>query len=115
TLVEDAELTRKLERLGYRPAVSTRARAWTGPMFTTHAWQKQRRKWQDGHLMDMIKDFCPKQDFRRWKEQIGLGWNLLLRTLFAVVVVMSFALNTLEFSALWLMPLGIVTLQSFLI
>ena len=115
TLVEDAELTRKFEQLGYRPAVSARARAWTGLMYTPHAWQKQRRKWQDGHLMDMTRDFRPVQDFRRWKEQIGLGWNLLLRVLFALVVTMSFALDTLTLSPLWLIPLGIVTAQSLII
>lgn len=115
TLVEDAELTRAFERLGYRPAVSTRARAWTGLMPTTNAWQKQRRKWQDGHLADMTRDFRPAQDFRRWKEQIGLGWNLLLRVLFAVVVTMSLALDTLELTLLWLVPLGVVTVQSLLI
>jgi biofilm PGA synthesis N-glycosyltransferase PgaC len=115
TLVEDAELTRTLERLNYRPMVSTRARAWTGLMYTTNAWQKQRRKWQDGHLTDMTRDFRPRQDFRRWKEQIGLGWNLLLRVLFAVVVTMSLALDTLELTPLWVIPLGVVTLQSLLI
>src|SRR5699024_7797461 len=108
TLVEDAELTRTLESLGYRPRVSSRARAWTGLMLTTNAWQKQRRKWQDGHLMDMTRDLRPRQDFRRWKEQFGLGWNLLLRVLFFVVVTMSLALDMLVMTPLWIVPLAVV-------
>lgn len=115
TLVEDAELTRTFESLGYRPKVSTRARAWTGLMLNTNAWQKQRRKWQDGHLTDMTRDLRPRQDFRRWKEQIGLGWNLLLRVLFFVVVTMSLALDMLEMTLLWIIPLVVVTIQSILI
>ena len=115
TRVEDAELTRTLESLGYRPRVSTRARAWTGLMLTTNAWQKQRRKWQDGHLMDMTRDLRPRQDFRRWKEQFGLGWNLLLRVLFFVVVTMSLALDMLVMTPLWIVPLAVVAVQSILI
>lgn len=115
TLVEDAELTRTFESLGYRPRVSTRARAWTGLMLTTNAWQKQRRKWQDGHLTDMTRDLRPRKDFRRWKEQFGLGWNLLLRVLFFVVVTMSLALDRLEMTPLWIVPLAVVSVQSLII
>lgn len=115
TLVEDAELTRVLEKLDYHPRVSCRARAWTGLMFTAYTWQKQRRKWQDGHLIDMTKDFHPWQDRRRWREQFALGWNLLLRVLFAVVLATSVALDRFRFSPLWLVPLGVVAVQSYLI
>ena len=115
TLVEDAELTRSLEKLGYAPGVSSTARAWTGLMFNARSWQRQRRKWQDGHLTDMTRDFHPWQDRRRWTEQLALGWNLVLRILFAVVVAASVALDQFQFSPLWLIPLGIVTLQSLLI
>lgn len=115
TLVEDAELTRTFERLGYQPRVSTQARAWTGLMLTTNSWQKQRRKWQDGHLTDMTKDLRPRQDFRRWKEQFGLGWNFLLRVLFFVVVSMSLALDMLEMTILWAVPLVVVSVQSLMI
>lgn len=115
TLVEDAELTRSFEKLGYRPNVSATARAWTGLMFTAYAWQKQRRKWQDGHLTDMTKDIHPWADRRRWREQFALGWNLLLRVMFAVVVGTSLALDQFKFNPWWLMPLGVVMVQSLMI
>src|SRR5690606_30195082 len=41
--------------------------------------------------------------------------NLLLRVLFVVVVSMSLALDTLELTPLWAIPLAVVTFQSLLI
>ena len=113
--VEDAELTRTFQKLGYACATSARARAWTGLMHTPNAWQKQRRKWQDGHLTDMIRDFRPFMDARRWRDQFALGWNLLLRILFFVTVTISIALHQFKFHPLWLVPVGLAILQSVLV
>ena len=115
TLVEDAELTRTLQKLGYTNATSPKARAWVGPMFTAHSWQKQRRKWQDGHFADIIRDFHPWLDRRRWFNQIALGWNLSLRILFFVVLITSIALNQFIFSPLWLLPIALSIIQSVLV
>tara|TARA_B100001245_G_scaffold123230_1_gene90697 strand:+ start:7722 stop:9371 length:1650 start_codon:yes stop_codon:yes gene_type:complete len=115
TLVEDAELTRTLQKLGYTNATSTEARAWVGPMYTPHTWQRQRRKWQDGHFADMIRDFHPWIDRRRWFKQVALGWNLALRILFLVVLVTSIALNQFIFSPIWFIPIALAILQSILV
>lgn len=115
TLVEDAELTRTLQKLGYTNATSAEARAWVGPMYTAHSWQRQRRKWQDGHFADMIRDFHPWLDRRRWFKQIALGWNLILRILFIVVLISSIALDQFVFSPLWLIPVALAVLQSVIV
>ena len=113
--VEDAELTRTMQRKGYTIGVSREARAWTGLMFTAHTWQKQRRKWQDGHLEDMLRDFHPVYDRRRWFDQIALGWNLLIRIMFAALLATSVALDQFVFYPIWLIPIGIAILQSLLV
>lgn len=115
SLVEDAELTRTFQKLGYINATSAQARAWTGLMFNANSWQKQRRKWQDGHLSDMVRDFHPVMDARRWFDQFVLGWNLLLRVLFATTLAVSFALDKMVFHPIWLAPIGLAILQSTLV
>ena len=115
SLVEDAQLTRTFQKLGYKNATSAKARAWTGLMYTPHAWQRQRRKWQDGHLTDIVRDFNPWVDRRRWFDQIALGWNLALRILFAVALTTTIALNKFEFHPIWLTPIVLAILQSVLV
>ncbi|USN96967.1 MAG: glycosyltransferase family 2 protein [Candidatus Nomurabacteria bacterium] len=115
SLVEDAQLTRTLQKLGYSTATSGKARAWTGLMYTAYAWQRQRRKWQDGHFDDMIRDFQPWGDRRRWLDQLALGWNLILRVLFAVVLITSIAINKFEFSPIWFIPVALAIIQSVLV
>lgn len=115
SLVEDAQLTRTFQKLGYKAATSAKARAWVGPMFTARSWQQQRRKWQDGHFTDMIRDFHPWIDRRRWVDQIGLGWNLISRVLFTVVLTTSIALNQFIFSPIWLTPIALAIIQSILV
>lgn len=113
--VEDAELTRQMQKLGYKTATSRKARAWTGLMFNAHTWQKQRRKWQDGHLEDMVRDFHPWLDRRRWFEQLNMGWNLLIRIMFATLLATTVSLDRFMFIPWWLIPIGLAVLQSFLI
>lgn len=113
--VEDAQLTRTLQKLGYSAAISRKARAWTGLMFTPATLHKQRRKWQDGHLEDMLRDFHPWLDRQRWMSQIVLGWNLLSRVLFAALLVTSVALHMYLFVPLWLAPICLAILQSTLV
>ena len=113
--VEDAQLTRTLQSLNYTAATSRKARAWTGLMYTASTWQKQRRKWQDGHLGDMLRDFHPWLDRRRWFDQVILGWNLMTRVLFATLLITSITLDKFLFVPLWLIPIGLAILQSLLV
>lgn len=113
--VEDAKLTREIQKLGKTSKTSAKARAWTGLMYTPHTWQKQRRKWQDGHLEDITGDFHPLLDWRRWSEQWSLGWNLLIRIAFAALLATSISLDRFVFAPIWLIPMGLAILQSFLV
>lgn len=113
--VEDAELTRTWDAMGYRPAVSFKARAWVGPMATAYAWDKQRKKWQVGHLTDMIREFHPWQDRRRWLSQAEMGWNLLIRVMFFALLATSLSQDKYEFNPLWLAPIGLSVFQAFLV
>jgi biofilm PGA synthesis N-glycosyltransferase PgaC len=113
--VEDAELTRTLQSIGYTTATSSNARAWTGLMFTPATMHKQRRKWQDGHLEDMLRDFRPWLDRRRWLEQFVLGWNLIIRVLFLTLLITSISLDKYSFDPIWLIPMGLAILQSVLV
>ena len=113
--VEDAELTRTFQRQGYRTAVSKDARAWVGPMITPYAWHKQRNKWQQGHLTDMLRDFHPVHDRRRWLDQMDMCWNLLIRMMFFALLVTSVMLDKFEFSPIWTIPVCMSVLQSLLV
>lgn len=113
--VEDADLTRTFQRLGYKTAVSSKARAWVGPMMNSYAWHKQRMKWEGGHLSDMMRDFHPWLDRRRWLDQIDLAFNLLIRVMFAAMLVTSVWLEKYTFNPLWLVPIGMASFQSFLV
>jgi cellulose synthase/poly-beta-1,6-N-acetylglucosamine synthase-like glycosyltransferase len=115
SFVEDAELTRTFQFLKLRTMVSSDARAWVGPMFNGYAWDKQRNKWNTGHLKDMIKTFRPVLDRKRWMSQIGLGWNLLIRVLFVTLLVSSISLNKFVFNPIWLIPIGMSIFQAFLV
>ncbi|MFZ1242748.1 MAG: glycosyltransferase family 2 protein, partial [Candidatus Saccharimonas sp.] len=113
--VEDAELTRTVQRNGYTTLTSRHARAWTGLMEHPYEWHKQRRKWQDGHLEDMTRDFRPIQDARRWMQQMVLGWNVLIRVMFVTLMMSGVLLDRYVFSPIWLVPIGLSILQSVLI
>ncbi len=113
--VEDAELTRALQKLGYQTKTSAKARAWVGAMLNSASWHQQRRKWQDGHLEDLSREFHPIRDGRRWFDQLVLGWNLLIRIGFVCLVATSFAMNKFSFIPFWLIPMGLAILQSFLV
>ena len=113
--VEDAELTRVAQRRGYTARSSVNARAWTGLMKHPYEWHKQRRKWQDGHLEDMTKEFHPIQDARRWSQQFALGWNVSIRVMFATLMVSGVLLDRYVFSPIWLVPIGLSIFQSLLV
>ena len=119
--VEDAELTRAIQRLDKHSLtlVSAKARAWVGPMVSPHAWNKQRHKWEGGHLKDMIQTFHPWLDRRRWLSQVGLAWNLLIRMLFFSLLTTSVLLNEFHPARIWLylagVPAGLAVLQNVLV
>jgi biofilm PGA synthesis N-glycosyltransferase PgaC len=117
--VEDAELTRSMQRLKYQTLVSAKARAWVGPMVTPHAWNKQRHKWECGHLKDMIQTFHPWLDRRRWLSQTGMAWNLLIRMLFLSLLTTSILLEEFHPAKIWLelagIPVGLAILQNVLV
>lgn len=113
--VEDAQLTRIFRRQGLETATCPDARAWTGLMFNASSWQKQRRKWQDGQIEDMTRDFHPWIDRRLWMNQIALGWNLLLRVMFWPMLIASISLHQFIWSPIWLTPIGLAMLQGLLV
>lgn len=84
-------------------------------MFNASSWQKQRRKWQDGQLEDMVREFHPLIDRRLWLNQLVLGWNLLLRLLFWSMLITSISLHEFVWSPIWLIPIGLAILQSLLV
>lgn len=115
SLVEDAYLTRKLEAHGYIGVVNPKAFAMVGAMNTTHAWWNQRRKWQNGHLIDVASEKHFALDRTRWAQQTALAFNWVLRVLFVTLLIVSIAAGTLVFNALWLVPIGLASIQGTLI
>lgn len=115
TLVEDAYLTRQLEQLGYVGVINSKAHSVVGAMTTSYSLQAQRRKWQNGHLIDLAGDKRFALDRVRWGQQFALGWNWLLRAAFLMLLLTSLATGAFEFNALWLIPLGLASLQNLLI
>lgn len=114
SLVEDAYLTRQLEAYGYHGTVNQRAHVTVGAMFTPHAWWSQRRKWQNGHIIDVASEKHFALDRVRWGQQFSLGFNWLLRVLFVMLLVVSVAAHAYVFNWLWLVPLGLASLQGTL-
>ncbi|NCU33844.1 glycosyltransferase family 2 protein [Candidatus Saccharibacteria bacterium] len=96
TKVEDAELTRVLQTLGYKTLTSTKARAWVDAMLNAHSWVKQREKWQDGHLEDLSLEMNIVRDKYRLSEQFALGWNLLIRMVFVAVFSTGIIMNKIS-------------------
>lgn len=115
TLVEDAYLTRQLEQLGYVGVVNHHARATVGAMTTPLALEKQRRKWQFGHLGDIATEKRPSDDRVRWGQQFALAWNALFRVAFFSLLLLALASHTFVFNPVWLIPLGLAILQEVLI
>jgi cellulose synthase/poly-beta-1,6-N-acetylglucosamine synthase-like glycosyltransferase len=113
--VEDAQLTRIGSRLGLEARVSLQARAWTGLMLHSYQWHSQRRKWQDGHFDDLTREFHPYQDRRRWRDQLVLGWNVILRVLFVSLAGADILTGNLSLSLWWLTPIVLAIIQSTLI
>ncbi len=114
--VEDAELTKVLQGLGYQTITSSKARAWVGPMLNSHSWNKQRQKWQDGHLEDLSKGVKPYRDRYRLMEQFYLGWNLLLRVIFIAVLLTGLSMEKIVLNKsmlIWLAPIILSSLLGF--
>ena len=114
--VEDAELTKVLQGLGYKTLTSYEARAWVGPMLNSHSWNKQRQKWQDGHLEDLSKSIHPYRDRYRLSEQFLLGWNLIIRGIFFAVMPTGLIMGKFKIDdslLLWLIPIGLSSLLTF--
>lgn len=114
SLVEDAYITRQLEANGYHGTVNQYAHVTVGAMFTPHAWWSQRRKWQNGHIIDVASEKHFALDRARWAQQFALGFNWLLRVLFVMLLSVSLATHAYVFSWLWLVPLGLASLQGTL-
>lgn len=115
SLVEDAYLTRKFEAHGYVGVVNAGAYAAVGAMQTTHAWWNQRRKWQNGHLIDVASEKHFTLDRARWAQQIAMAFNWVLRVLFASLLIVSVAAGSFVFNVLWLIPIALASLQGTLI
>ena len=115
TLVEDAYLTRMLEEGRFDGVVCPEAHCVVGAMSTSHALQAQRRKWQNGHLIDIAGDKRFALDRVRWAQQFALGWNWLIRALFVALVATSLAAESFEFEPWWMIPLVLVCIQNVLI
>lgn len=115
SLVEDAYLTRKLEVHGYIGVVTPKAHATVGAMSTTHAWWNQRRKWQNGHLIDVASEKHFTLDRTRWAQQFALAFNWLLRVLFITLLTVACVTGAFAFNWLWLIPIGLASIQGTLV
>ena len=102
-------------KVGYVGVINSKAHSVVGAMTTSYSLQAQRRKWQNGHLIDLAGDKRFALDRVRWGQQFALGWNWLLRAAFLMLLLTSLATGAFEFNALWLIPLGLASLQNLLI
>lgn len=108
TKVEDAELTRVLQTLGYKTLTSVKARAWVDAMLNAHSWVKQREKWQDGHLEDLSLETNLVRDRYRLSEQFALGWNLIIRMIFVAVLTTGVIMNKIRLDDYKLLSLALI-------
>lgn len=115
SLVEDAYLTRQMERAGYKGVVNPKARVMVGAMKTSHAWWNQRRKWQNGHVIDICSDKHFGPDRIRWGQQIAMLFNWLLRVCFFTLLIVSLVSHQFVFNWWWTTPIALASIQGLLV
>ena len=110
--VEDSKLSLQIKDAGFSTKISSRARAFVGPMTNLRALHGQQVKWNFG----AIDLFWPGQrgdskgqplhpNLRlRWFENISMLFNIATRMAFVLLLAASLSIHAFVFNPIWLIP-----------
>ncbi len=116
--VEDSKLSLQIKDAGFSTKISSRARAFVGPMTNLRALHGQQVKWNYG----AIDLFWPGQrgdskgqplhpNLRlRWFENISMLFNVCTRMSFLVLLAASLSIHAFVFNPIWLIPPAVAVL-----
>ena len=102
--VEDSLLSIQIRTVGYQTKISATARAYVGPMLTLRSLYAQQVKWTAGGIKLMRQHPFHPNLRQKWTENIGMTFNIIVRLLFALLLVGSLSIGAFVFNPIWLIP-----------
>jgi cellulose synthase/poly-beta-1,6-N-acetylglucosamine synthase-like glycosyltransferase len=110
--VEDSKLSLQIKDVGYSTKISSRARAFVGPMTNLRALHGQQVKWNFGAI-DLLwpgtrgdnKGQPLHPNLRlRWFENVSMLTNIGTRMTFALLLAAALSIHAFVFNPIWLIP-----------
>lgn len=116
--VEDSKLSLQIKDVGYSTKISSRARAFVGPMTNLRALHGQQVKWNYGAI-DLLwpgtrgdnKGQPLHPNLRlRWFENVSMMFNITTRMTFMLLLSAALSIHAFVFNPLWLIPPAVAAL-----
>jgi biofilm PGA synthesis N-glycosyltransferase PgaC len=116
--VEDSKLSLQIKDVGYSTKISSRARAFVGPMTNLRALHGQQVKWNFGAI-DLLwpgqrgdnKGQPLHPNLRlRWFENVSMLFNIATRMTFLLLLVAALSIHAFVFNPIWLIPPAVAAL-----
>jgi cellulose synthase/poly-beta-1,6-N-acetylglucosamine synthase-like glycosyltransferase len=110
--VEDSKLSLQIKDVGYSTKISSRARAFVGPMTNLRALHGQQVKWNFGAI-DLLwpgtrgdnKGQPLHPNLRlRWFENVSMLFNIGTRMAFVLLLAAALSIHAFVFNPIWLIP-----------
>jgi cellulose synthase/poly-beta-1,6-N-acetylglucosamine synthase-like glycosyltransferase len=110
--VEDSKLSLQIKDVGYSTKISSRARAFVGPMTNLRALHGQQVKWNFGAI-DLLwpgtrgdnKGQPLHPNLRlRWFENVSMLFNIGTRMAFVLLLAAALSIHAFVFNPVWLIP-----------
>ncbi|ROR72542.1 glycosyltransferase family 2 protein [Bogoriella caseilytica] len=102
--VEDSLLSLQVRDVGFSTKISALARAYVGGMATGASLYAQQVKWTAGGIELMRqRPFHPNLRLR-WRENIAMLFNIIVRIMFALLLAGSLAMAAFAPHPIWLVP-----------
>jgi biofilm PGA synthesis N-glycosyltransferase PgaC len=110
--VEDSKLSLQIKDVGYSTKISSKARAFVGPMTNLRALHGQQVKWNFGAI-DLLwpgqrgdnkgQPFHPNLRLR-WFENVSMLFNIATRMTFLLLLAAALSIHAFVFNPIWLIP-----------
>lgn len=102
--VEDSLLSLQVRDVGFSTKISALARAYVGGMSTAGSLYAQQVKWTAGGI-ELMKQRPFHPNLRlRWRENIAMLFNIVVRIMFALLLAGSLAMVAFAPHPIWLVP-----------
>ena len=110
--VEDSKLSLQIKDVGYSTKISSRARAFVGPMTNLRSLHGQQVKWNFGAI-DLLwpgtRGYNKGQPLHpnlrlRWFENVSMLFNIGTRMAFVLLLAAALSIHAFVFNPIWLIP-----------